>query len=333
MYRQRRISHDNEEPQLDRWLVSYADYMTLMFALFVVLYSLAIVKEEQYNILSETLGKVFETEAAKGEGVKGEGILLHNDPVDTEHKLYGTALNEEKGPQLVDGDVEVSNIAEKKMGNPLSSLEQELKDALFDLEENGYAKVELKDDWLNIELNSGLLFASGSASPTHSAQLILKEINSIIGPVSNYIRVRGYTDDQPINTEFYSSNWELSVARATTALKILQSLNVDPRRMAIEGYGQYSPFVDNANEQGRKANRKVVIALSKYALDITVGREINKKIAPLSKINPKALEEADHKQIQVIELPTGGIRITTRRDGQSKMDAAQTDKNNTGRKR
>ena len=326
MYRQRRTSEENEEPQLDRWLVSYADYMTLMFALFVVLYSLAIVKEDKYQILSETLGKVFETQPADGEGVKGEGILLHNDAVDTEFELYGTALNEEKGPQLVDGDVEVSNITEKKMGNPLSSLEQELKDALFDLEENGYAKIELKDDWLNIELNSGLLFASGSASPTRSAQVILKQINNIIGPVTNFIRVRGYTDDQPINTEFYASNWELSVARATQALKILQSLNIDPRRMAIEGYGQHSPFADNDSEKGRLANRKVVIALSKYALDVTDVSEKNNKDALVHKSKAQSAQQSDHQQIQVIELPTGGIRITTRRDSPSKTDAAQADK-------
>jgi chemotaxis protein MotB len=320
MYRQRRVSQDSEDEHLDRWLVSYADYMTLMFALFVVLYSVAIVKEEEYQVLSETLGKVFETKASDGKGVKGEGLLIDNDPPDTEYKLYGISLLEERGPELLDGHTEVSNITDESLGNPLSSLEEALKDALFDLVENGYADVKVNDDWLTIELSSGIMFAGGSAAPTRSATVVLKEINSIIGPVNNFIRIRGYTDDQPINTELYASNWELSVARATAAVRILQSLNVNPARMAIEGYGQYSPFSENKTAQGRSNNRKVVIALSKYALDVTekIEEPVSEKV--------ELLKTADHEQMQVIELPSGGIRITTRRDNTKPAKVDNQDK-------
>lgn len=327
MYRQRRNIRqpieDDEHEQRDRWLVSYADYMTLMFALFVVLYSIAIVKEDEYQVLSETLGKVFETKASEGQGVLGEGILLHNDPVDTEFQLYGTSIAQERGPELLDGRNEVSNVTEKKRGHPLSGLQEDLKDALFDLTENGVAEVRLDDDWLTIELNSGLLFASGSASPTKSAELVLKEINTIIGPVDNFIRVRGYTDNQPINTEFYASNWELSVARATVALRMLESLNIDSRRMAIEGYGQHSPFTQNDTAQGRSSNRKVVIALSKYALDVSKKAiETDRDSKTLAPSQQTKQPNGDHEQVQVIELPSGGIRITTRRDknGDTKKD-------------
>jgi len=310
MYRYKQRHESQEHESLDRWLVSYADYMTLMFALFVVLYAMAIVKEEEYQVLSETLGKVFEVKGVEGKGVVGEGLLIHNEPADTSFNLHGTSLQEEKGPELLEDDIQLSEVAEKKVGSPLASMEAELKDALFDLVENGYAEVERTEDWLTIELNSGLLFVGGSASATKSAQLVMKEISSIIGPVSNYIRIRGYTDDRPIATEIYPSNWELSVARAMVALRMLQALKINPARMAIEGYGQYSPFADNTIAQGRAENRKVVIALSKYALEIPVfepDKTTEKKAVNTS-------ENTDYKEIQVIALPSGGIRITTRKD-------------------
>jgi chemotaxis protein MotB len=316
MYRYKKRHESQEHEELDRWLVSYADYMTLMFALFVVLYAMAIIKEEEYTVLSQTLGTVFErsqgqSQADDGEGVPGEGLLTNNDPVDTEFNLYGTSLMDEKGPELLDDQVQLSEVTEEKAGSPLESMEEDLKDALFDLIENGYADVKLNDDWLTIEFNSGLLFVAGSAAPTTSARLVMKEVNAIIGPVNNYIRVRGYTDDRPIATEIYSSNWELSIARAMVALKILATLDVDPARMAVEGYGQYAPFSDNETRQGRADNRKVVIALSKYALQtvVTAPPPQSKQEAP-----KKDRKVNNFDQIQVIKLPSGGLRITTRND-------------------
>ena len=85
--------------------------------------------------------------------------------------------------------------------------------------------MQVDGDWLEIELNSGLLFPSGSASPTNSASAILSVIYDVIGEVSNYIRIRGYTDNQPISNEIFSSNWELSVSRATAILRLLEEMN------------------------------------------------------------------------------------------------------------
>lgn len=320
MYRQRRISRqqqpDDENEHLDRWLVSYADYMTLMFALFVVLYALAIIKEEQYDVLSETLGSVFEIKGEQGKGVKGDGLLTQNEPVNSEQDLYGQSVLVDRGPELVDGKTEVANVTNQQLGHPLAGLEQALKNALHDLVENGFAEIQSDQEWLTIELKSGLLFVSGSASATQSASVVLKEINRIIGPVNNFIRVRGYTDDRAINTELYASNWELSVARATVALRILQQLNVNPARMAIEGYGQYAPFDDNSTSAGRSNNRKVVIALSKYALDV---KKIEKPVIDGKKVAEKPQKTGDHQQVQVIELPSGGIRITTRRESSDNL--------------
>ena len=230
-------------------------------------------------------------------------------------RLYGDGIIENKGPELVEGDPVLSNVSDSEVGTNLTSLEDELHTALYDLVESGYAQLQIDGDWLEIELNSGLLFPSGSSSPTNSAEAILSVISDTISDVSNFIRVRGYTDNQPINNEIFSSNWELSVYRATSILRILETQNIMPERMAIEGYGQYYPSADNATAAGRAQNRKVVIAISKYGLD----QESLLDAPTISVKDVEAIKEVvdsngEDNKIRIIRLENGAIRITTRND-------------------
>lgn len=309
------VEHDN----IHRWLVSYADYMTLMFALFVVLYAMAMVNEKPFDSITESFGRVFQAseEETKNRG-HGDSVLMVNTSK-TNVKLYGNGILEVAGPELVDNEKNLSNISDSKVGSNLSSLEKELHTALYDLVESGFAQLQIDGDWLEIELNSGLLFPSGSSSATHSAEAILTVIYDVIGQASNFIRIRGYTDNQVINTEIYSSNWELSVFRATAILRVLEKLGLNPARMAIEGYGQYYPSADNLTPEGRAKNRKVVVAISKFGLEknnllqaptITV-----QDVEKVKLEGATAVEETDAtNSIKVIRLKNGGIRITTRNE-------------------
>lgn len=313
------ISHDN----VHRWLVSYADYMTLMFALFVVLYAMAMVNEKPFESITESIGRVFQTvdDKPKNRG-HGDDILEVNSSK-TNKKLYGNGILDVAGPEVVDGEKVFSNVSNSQVGSNLNSLETQLNTALYDLIESGFAQLQIDGDWLEIELNSGLLFPSGSSSPTNSAKEILAIIYEILGPVTNFVRVRGYTDNQPINNEIFSSNWELSVYRATSILRVLEELNMDPSRMAIEGYGQYYPSADNNNAQGRAKNRKVVIAISKYGLEksnlLNTPTITLKDVEAITKIEPSA-ENENKSKIKVIRLENGGIRITTREEDKPAKD-------------
>jgi len=311
--RRHTIEHDN----VHRWLVSYADYMTLMFALFVVLYAMAMVNEKPFESITESFGRVFQASESdtKNRG-HGDSVLMVNT-TKTNKKLYGNGILDVAGPELLDNENSLSNISDAQVGSNLSSLEDELNTALYELVESGFAQLQIDGDWLEIELNSGLLFPSGSSSATHNAEAILAVIYDVIGKTSNFLRVRGYTDNQAINTEIYPSNWELSVARATAILRVLEKQGVDPARMAIEGYGQYYPSADNLTAKGRARNRKVVIAISKYGLD--KASLLNTPIIDLKdveKITSGAGSDIEGAQtldkIQVIRLKNGGIRITTR---------------------
>lgn len=317
MRRYRQTIQSEDVNHTERWLVSYADYMTLMFALFVVLYSFAITKEQEFSVLSDSLESIFvklEPQLQDNSGVTGDGLLLKNS-IESEFNLFGNAItNEEQGPELVDGFGDLVNLRKKKLGSPLESLNHDLMTALFDHIEAGEAKVELDQDWLTIELSSGLLFGSGSAVATQNAKKVVKDIYEIVKNVDNYIRIRGFTDDRPINNEQFSSNWQLSVVRATAMLLELERLGMTSAQMAIEGYGEHSPTSSNETEEGRAANRKVVIALSKYALPPKEKKESPQATNQETVIIEDTKVQKANPEIKVIELPHGGIRITTREE-------------------
>ncbi|MBL0709563.1 MAG: OmpA family protein [Colwellia sp.] len=305
--------HDVEHNNVHRWLVSYADYMTLLFALFVVLYAMAMVNEKPFETITESVGKVFQAndDRPKNRG-HGDDILDVNTSK-TNKKLYGNGILDVAGPELLDGEKTLSNISQSQVGSNLTSLEDELHTALYELVESGYAQLQIDGDWLEIELNSGLLFPSGSSSATNIAASILAIIYDVLGDVTNFIRVRGYTDNQAINTEIFSSNWELSVYRATSILRLLESQGMNPARMAIEGYGQYYPSADNTTATGRAKNRKVVIAISKYGLEkSSLLNTPTISIKDVEAITNVTGATGEGNSVKIIRLPNGGIRITTR---------------------
>lgn len=328
MTRLRRRRHELEHDNIHRWLVSYADYMTLMFALFVVLYAMAMVNEKTFDNITESFGKVFQAyeDKPKNKG-HGESVLMVNSR-QKQKPLYGDGILPESGTTLLDNKSSLSNISDELLGSNLTSLEEKLHTALYDLIESGYSQLQIDGDWLEIELNSGLLFPSGSSSPTNSARTILQAVYEVIDDSNNYIRVRGYTDNQKINNEVFSSNWELSVFRATSILRALEELGVLPERMAIEGYGQYSPSENNSTAQGRAKNRKVVIAISKFGLDKGyLNKDDVIDLKRLTENKAQIENQPINDGIKVIKLESGGIRITTR-ENESNQQQQENSVNN-----
>lgn len=320
MYRHRVRHQESEQEPLDRWLVSYADYVTLMFALFVVLYSIAIHKEEQFKTISETLSQVFDKPVANQTGVTGDAVLTDNQPR-SDYQQFGSSLETPTGPEIVADAKEQPALTKPEFGNPLVSLQEQLTQSLANLIEKGVAKVEQDDEWLTIQLNSGLLFPSGSGSLMAQADIVLTEIVTILNQTSNVVRVRGYTDNEAIHNEIFDSNWELSMVRAMAILRRLQALGVRPERLAAEGYGQYSPFADNSTVAGRAENRKVVIAVSKLsakpetALKVDQAPQINSASqAPSMALPAEQAELSADGSMKVIRLPHGGIKITAAGD-------------------
>lgn len=293
----------------DRWLLSYSDYITLLFALFVLLYALGLQEKTEFDRVLKSLSTMFMAESKQ----QTESLpLVLKDLTQDEHQARQKIYSADPLSSRVTAEEQL-NEAEFAADDSMKEIQRQMNKTLRDLVESGLASVKLDPNWLIVELNSGLLFGSGSAVTTSSAEAVMHELVPIMNQTQNYIRIRGYTDALPISTEHFPSNWELSAARSASIVRLLEKAGIAPARMAIEGYGQYSPFADNSTAEGRQQNRKVVIALSRLIYQPV------KDIAPLptqadaaSELAEEQAVQQEQQKIRVIRLPHGGIRITTR---------------------
>ncbi|MEG1040643.1 MAG: flagellar motor protein MotD [Pseudomonas sp.] len=236
--------HENHE----RWLVSYADFITLLFAFFVVMYSISSINEGKYKILSQALIGVF------------------NDP---EKSMRPIPIGEERPltvkpaePLIKDSDQVDAGLAQSS-SDPLKTITDDVRDAFGDLIKSDQMTVRGNELWVEIELNSSLLFGSGDAMPSDVAFNIIEKVANILKPFANPVHVEGFTDDLPIRTAQYPTNWELSSARAASIVRLLAMQGVNPARMASVGYGEFQPIASNASAEGRARNRRVVLVISR----------------------------------------------------------------------
>jgi len=303
--RKRYRLHLQGREHLDRWLVSYADYMTLIFALFVVLYSVALVNKDKYRAVIDGMTQAFNVMQPRSDGLlEGQGQSLLNNEISAAPSVLESAMP--PSPSLAP----ISGVPIKQDGMALAKIDTQLKESMSALIEAGVVKLTLDDNWLTVELSSGLLFGSGSAFMSTNADPVLNTLSGILKPVDNYVRVRGYTDNQQINNEIFRSNWTLSAARAEAVLTALIAKGIAPQRLAYEAYGEFSPFARNDSEQGRLQNRKVVVAISKFAWTPPAAPAKPVMVAPV----PAVQQAVEAGEVKVITLPGGGIRITTRQD-------------------
>ncbi len=245
----RRRQH--EEPEnLERWLVSYADFITLLFAFFVVLYAISSVNEGKYRVLSSSLVEAFDTIPRSIKPVQvGEINRIKRDSL-----IDNAGLPEHDSPADEYGNEDPSRLN-------LAAMADEIEQAMRDLIEREMINVRRSDNWLEVEINTNILFASGSATLVEPSEPVLRKIAKILAPFPNPINVEGFTDNLPINTTVYPSNWELSAARAASVVHLFSRHGVVPDRMTALGYGEHRPVADNGTSAGRSRNRRVVLAI------------------------------------------------------------------------
>ena len=138
-------------------------------------------------------------------------------------------------------------------------MSEELQEAMGSLIEAGNIEVKRQPYWLEVSINSNLLFSSGSATLEPAARPALIRVARLLGRRDVRIHVEGHTDDLPINNTIYPSNWELSSGRAATVVNLFAQNGVDPERMVAIGYSQFQPADSNATEAGRARNRRVAV--------------------------------------------------------------------------
>jgi chemotaxis protein MotB len=240
-----------EHENLERWLISYADFITLLFAFFVVLYAMSAVNTGKYKILAESLSEALKS-PTKDNNDPGRGVDRSSDlEKKTAFHAQNTTIN----------NPDASDLFSETM--PLDALSRDIKRVYKGFIQDG--RIEVRDhlDWVEIIIQSSLLFYSGDASLNIEAQHLVIGLANFLSKLSNPITVEGYTDDVSTSSKLYSSNWDLSAARAVAVVRALIEGGVPPIRLVAAGYGENFPISKNTNAEGRSSNRRVILLVEK----------------------------------------------------------------------
>lgn len=313
MIRRRREEEHQSKSSHERWLVSYADFITLLFGFFVVMYSVSQVSEQKYRVLSETLSNVFEGNTTRPADMQ---VTDNGNPLDQQGRVSGLS------PEINLVDTEV--------------LARDLENALIHLVQPGQLRISATEEWVQIDLNANLLFDSASADPKPEARELFRQIAAKLAPFDNEIEVSGHTDDRPIRTARFQSNWELSSARASSVVRLLTEDGVKPQQLSAVGYGEYRPVADNATEEGRATNRRVVLMVARHPVERQVvpldevstddasvppTRPSAPPLAPATDTQspePAQPTDAQKSSVEPVRLQNGGLLFTS--DPEPKSD-------------
>lgn len=216
----------------DRWIISYADFVTLLFAFFTTMYAASTVDVAKMSGVAQGLQTAFDTTAAPPGRVldgKGNGVLNGGGrPVDEQITMVRAAVESELFEAIRAGQVEVN---------------RDRRGLVVSIPESG-------------------AFPVGSADLSPALADVMRRLSSAVERLPNAIRVEGHTDNVPIHTARFGSNWELSAARSIQVVSVLmESGAVSPDRLSVSGYGEYRPRVSNTTAGGRSRNRRVDVVI------------------------------------------------------------------------
>lgn len=269
--RKAEAEHENHE----RWVISYADFITLLFAFFVVMYSISSVNEGKYKVLSDSLVTVFNAQSRTIDPMTvGEQQVRSSNDQLIQLPVPGEYPAKDDYKYTVEGvfdEVDARSLRQGKLRDNevdrLSKLSEQMAITLEQQIRSGAVEVKSNGEWIEVNIQASVLFPSGSASLQTPARDILARVASVLKDSSNPIHVEGYTDDLPIETPQFPSNWELSAARAASVVRLFQELNLAPSRLAAVGYAEFHPVADNKTEEGRARNRRISLVISKNAAE------------------------------------------------------------------
>src|SRR5882762_787514 len=261
----RKKKHE-EHVNAEAWAIPYGDLVTLLFALFTVMYAISSVNEGKFRVLSDSMIAAFhgapksirpvnlgEKEPGKG----GDKQLTGVTPTVFIKMNYKSTPDGNLPPR--DPTRSESGVRSPDLPGALIRMQRQVQDAMQSLIDAKLVTVRRENMWLEIEINTDILFPSGAGEFSPTAEPVLDKLAQVLKPFPNPIRVEGHTDDRPIRTASFPSNWELSAARAASVVHQFTRQGVDPLRLEIVGFGEFHPRQPNATTEGRNANRRVVV--------------------------------------------------------------------------
>lgn len=245
--RERNKNHE-EGPSLDRWLISYADFITLLFAVFVMLYAMSIVDQQKMEEIKASIQSSFSREQ-----------IAPPPPKVIEPKDFGLFPDTLDQPVMLKAQAE-SSAAETRA---FSRIKDDLEENLQNIGTGKDVQITVNERGMVVSLKEGGFFLSGAARLQPQALPVLDKIAAAISRYEGVIRIEGHTDNVPVNSPLFPSNWELSTARASGVVHYLIARHgFQGGRLSVAGYAEFRPIADNAKEEGRRLNRRVDIVMT-----------------------------------------------------------------------
>ncbi|MEE9277324.1 MAG: flagellar motor protein MotB [Dehalococcoidia bacterium] len=238
MSKRRRKAGAGEKDAGERWLITYADLVTLLFALFLVLFANSTLDEGKFERTAASFRRAFDLNILGGRA-GGTGSVLDETGSDSLAPSFGEI-----------------------QANDFQNISEELSKAALELGVYDQVQVRQTGDGIVVSLSDNLLFSPASAAIRDDAVPFLDRLAAIIADLPNEVRVEGHTDDVPVNAGAFATNWELSTARATAVLRhLVQSANVEPTRIHAAGYAEFQPVAGNDTVAGRAQNRRADVVI------------------------------------------------------------------------
>jgi len=273
-----RKRHQEEHENHEAWAIPYGDLVTLLLAFFIVMYATSNVNEGKYRVLSDSLVAAFQGSpktlepVQAGEKQVGSGadiamsvvrqsilegqprsLLVVNQNSSTEPRQFG-GIDDAAQPTP-------EHLPSAETTRALRRVAEQVENAMSDLVAKDLVVVRRHDFWVEVEIRTDILFPSGSATLSPAAIKALEQLAATLVTFPNPMRVEGHTDNRPISTAAFPSNWELSSARAASVVHLFTKRGVDPNRLAVIGLGENRPSVGNETAEGRNTNRRVVLVI------------------------------------------------------------------------
>ncbi len=260
----RRIRHDTQDNH-ERWLVSYADFITLLFAFFVVMYALSTVNEGKYRVLSESMLSAF-----------------RNIPVNVVSPLPVVVPPPVPVIQKPSAKAKAQEAAKQRQREKMRDVAKDIMEVMAPLIAQGKVRVIETSRGVSIEINDSVLFSPGQALLQPALIKAMRAIAAVLAPTDFPITIEGHTDNVPISTAQFPSNWELSAVRATTVLRLFAESGVAADRLVAIGYADTRPVEPNLLAEGRARNRRVTLLIDSTAAE--KGKELG--VEPIGADNP-----------------------------------------------
>ena len=268
--KKRHEEHTNHEA----WAIPYGDLITLLLAFFVVMYAVSSVNQGKYRVLSDSLNAAFRGNPKSlepiqvGEKQRGSGAdirisIVKQAMTNGQPREMLQDIPLAKSPPAAETHT-VSDEDAKALAaspEPLEQMQQMVEQALAPMIMQDLVTVRRTAHAVEVEIRTDILFSSGSATLAPTANDAIRQLAGVLRGHTNPVRVEGHTDNVPISTTNFPSNWELSSARAASVVHLMASAGVDPSLLAVLGFAEFRPLQPNSTPEGRNANRRVLIVI------------------------------------------------------------------------